>query len=197
LDAAKEPGVIDLIAVTSDDDEVLAIAEQNQVTAIRRPDHLATDTATSVDAVLHALEALEEQGITAERVMLLQPTSPLRRAEDIRAAVKRMNDSGVASVISVCEMDHSPLWANTLPEDGKMDDFLRPEVKGKRSQDFPVYFRLNGAIYLIVTDVLRKKKVFFANPCVSFVMDKSLSQDIDDENDFLFTEFFLEKKAHS
>lgn len=184
LDAAKESGVIDLIAVTSDDDEVLAIAEQNQVTAIRRPDHLATDTATSVDAVLHALEALEEQGITAQRVMLLQPTSPLRRAEDIRAAVKRMNDSGAASVISVCEVEHPPEWCNTLPDDGRMDDFFRPELNGKRSQDFPDYYRLNGAAYLVSIPELKAERRFDVHPCYACRMEKTTSIDIDDETDF-------------
>ncbi|WP_206604536.1 cytidylyltransferase domain-containing protein [Vreelandella sulfidaeris] len=191
LDAAKESGAIDLIVVTSDDEEVLAIAEQNQVMAIRRPDYLSTDTATSVDAVIHALDALEAQNIVAKRVMLLQPTSPLRRAEDIRKAVKRMDDCGAASVISVCEMDHSPLWSNTLPEDGRMDDFIRPEVKEKRSQDLPLYYRLNGSIYLIATNMFRQNKSFFVTPCNSVVMEKGLSQDIDDKNDFLLAEFML------
>tara|TARA_R110002012_G_scaffold160502_3_gene322412 strand:- start:13670 stop:14392 length:723 start_codon:yes stop_codon:yes gene_type:complete len=191
LDAAKESEVIDLIVVTSDDEEVLAIAEQNQVMAIRRPGYLSSDTATSVDAVLHALDALEEQGIVAKRVMLLQPTSPLRRAEDIREAVKRMDVCRAASVVSVCEMDHSPLWSNTLPENGSMDDFIRPEVVGKRSQDLPQYYRLNGAVYLVDTNIFRQKESFFVSPCNSLLMEKSFSQDIDDKKDFLFTEFLL------
>ncbi|MGQ7260437.1 acylneuraminate cytidylyltransferase family protein [Vreelandella sp. V005] len=191
LDAAKESGVIELIVVTSDDEEVLTIAEQHQVMAIRRPDDLSSDTATSVDAVLHALDALAEQGIVAKRVMLLQPTSPLRRAEDIRDAVKRMDDCGVASVVSVCEMDHSPLWSNTLPENGSMDDFIRPEIVGKRSQDLPQYYRLNGAVYLVATNKFRQKESFFVSPCSSLLMEKRFSQDIDDKRDFLFTEFLL------
>ena len=192
LDAAKDSGIIDLIVVTSDDDEVLAIAEQNQIMAIRRPDHLATDTATSVDAVLHALETLSEQGITAKRVMLLQPTSPLRRAEDICGAVKQMDDSGAASVISVCEMDHSPLWANTLPENGCMDNFFHQEYQCKRSQDLPVYHRLNGAIYIFETSGFLVSSRIIVSPSYAFKMEGAISVDIDNEFDFKIAAFLLE-----
>jgi|25_taG_2_1085351.scaffolds.fasta_scaffold04031_2 CMP-N-acetylneuraminic acid synthetase len=189
LEAAKQSGVVDLIAVTSDDDEILEVAGKNNgVKLINRPAQLATDTATSVDAVLHALGVLEEDGYNAKRVLLLQPTSPLRRAEDIRLAVKRMDDTGAASVISVCELEHSPLWANTLPEDGRMDGFLPDNTEGKRSQDFPIFFRINGAIYLFRRYEWAVKKSFFIEPCFSLVMRKKESIDIDDEFDFFVAE---------
>ena len=193
LDAAKESGVIELIVVTSDDEEVLTIAEQNQVMAIRRPDDLSSDTATSVDAVIHSLDALEAQNIVAKRVMLLQPTSPLRRAEDIRKAVKRMEDCGAASVLSVCKVEHPPEWCNTLPDDGLMDGFLRPELSGKRSQDFSQSYRINGAIYLAYGKDIKSKKKFIISPSYSYLMEKFGSVDIDDEHDFLLASFFLKK----
>ena len=185
LDAAKSSGVIDLVAVTSDDTEVLEVAGRNEgVRLIQRPESLASDTATSVDAVLHALRVLEEQGVTCKRVMLLQPTSPLRRPEDIRAAVDRMDSTGAASVVSVCQMEHSPLWANILPESGSMDDFFNPEMKGTRSQDLPVYYRLNGAIYIVEVDRFLQSEEFTPAPCYSLVMNPVSSIDIDEEYDF-------------
>ncbi|MBZ5876642.1 acylneuraminate cytidylyltransferase family protein [Chromohalobacter israelensis] len=196
LDAAKSSGVIDLIAVTSDDAEVLEVAGRNDgVRLIHRPESLASDTATSVDAVLHALRVLEEQGVTCKRVMLLQPTSPLRRPEDIRAAVDRMDSTGAASVISVCEMEHSPLWAHTLSEDGCMDNFFLNKHTKRRSQDLPAYYRLNGAIYLVRMDKFMSEKVFYLAPCMSLVMSRSFSIDIDDKNDFMFSEFILNNNA--
>lgn len=191
LDAAKASGVIDLIMVTSDDVEVLDIAEKANVKTIRRPDELAGDTATSMDAILHALSFLETEGITAKRIMLLQPTSPLRRAEDIRAAVEKMESTEANGVISVCEADHSPLWCNTLDAKGRMNDFLRPEVVGKRSQDLPINYRINGAIYLAVAEKLIANKSFLIDPCFSFEMPRERSIDIDVLFDLKFCEFIM------
>lgn len=192
LDAAKASGVIDLIVVTTDDDEVLDIADRARVKAIRRPDELASDTATTVDTVLHALDTLAEQGTTARRIMLLQPTSPLRRAQDIKAAVERMDTNGANSVISVCEVEHPPLWCNTLPRDGNLDEFIKPGTEGQRSQDLPVFYRLNGAIYLVEADEFSRQKSFDISPSFSIIMDKKTSIDIDDDFDFLIAGAFLD-----
>ena len=194
LDAAKASGVIDLILATSDDAAVLDLARRQEVMTITRPENLATDTATTIDAVLHALSTLESKGYTAQRVMLLQPTSPLRTADDIRNAVTRMDDTGAASVVSVCEMEHSPLWANTLPTDGNMDDFLPHELLKKRSQDLPTYYRLNGTVYLATREALACQGNFFVPPCFALVMLPSSSVDIDTANDFAFAEFCLQQK---
>ncbi|SDL48107.1 N-acylneuraminate cytidylyltransferase [Modicisalibacter muralis] len=191
LDAAKASGVISLVVVTTDDDDVLDIADRARVETIRRPDELASDTATTVDTVLHALDTLAEQGITSRRVMLLQPTSPLRRVQDIKAAVERMDATGASSVISVCEMEHPPLWCNTLPRDGSLDEFLKPVMEGRRSQDLPVFYRLNGAIYLVDTNKFHHQKTFGVTPSFSIIMDKKASIDIDDDFDFLVAGAFL------
>jgi len=191
LDAAKASKVIDRIVVTTDDDAVLEIADQSQVEAIRRPDELASDTATTVDTVLHALDSLAERGITARRMLLLQPTSPLRGAGDIRAAVERMNATGANSVISVCEVEHPPLWCNTIPRDGSLDDFMKPGTEGRRSQDLPTFYRLNGAIYLVEMGEFRRHESFLVAPSFSIIMSREASVDIDDGYDLLIAEASL------
>lgn len=88
-------------------------------------------------------------------------------------------------MISICEMEHSPLWSNTLPEDRKMDSFLRDEVINKRSQDLEKYYRLNGAIYICKTDKLLENKSFFLKDNIfAYIMNKESSIDIDEEIDF-------------
>ncbi|MFH4201828.1 acylneuraminate cytidylyltransferase family protein, partial [Acinetobacter baumannii] len=65
-------------------------------------------------------------------------------------------------IVSISETEHSPMWSNTLPENGCMSDFIRPEVQGKRSQDLPKFFRLNGSIYIYETlCLLEQSKIFF------------------------------------
>ncbi|MES1935628.1 acylneuraminate cytidylyltransferase family protein [Salinisphaera hydrothermalis] len=191
LEAARDSGVIDLIVVTSDDEEVLAIARANWAMAIKRPDALASDTATTVDTVLHALQHLTDNGFAYERIMLLQPTSPLRRAAHIREALARMSDTNAASVISVCETEHSPLLSNTLPPDGSLDGFIRPEAKGLRSQDLPTYYRLNGAIYFITRDAFFNYRAFDPPSAFALIMEPSASVDIDTAADLRLAEFFL------
>ncbi len=196
LDAAKESGVVDLILVTSDDPAVLELARQQDVMAIKRPLELASDTATTVDAVLNALQQLESKGYSAQRVVLLQPTSPLRTAQNIQAAVQRMEETSATSIVSVCAMDHTPLWANTLPHDGNMDQFLSTELINKRSQDLPTYYRLNGAVYLINKQALIDHHSFFVPPTYALLMDRTNSVDIDTAEDLVFAEFLSRQQSN-
>ena len=90
-------------------------------------------------------------------------------------------------------MDHSPLWSNTLPEDGNMRGFLREEILNKRSQDLEKYYRLNGAVYICKTDKLLENKSFFLKDNIfAYIMDRKSSIDIDEEIDFLFAETVIE-----
>lgn len=191
LDAANNSNVLDKVIVTSDDDEILSEAQRARVDYIKRPSDLATDTATTFDVLSHALGTLAAQEVFPARIMLLQPTSPLRTAEDIRLAVQKMNIDTAASVISVCRAEHSPLWCNTLDERGSMDSFLPKELHGRRSQDLPIYYRLNGAIYLAMTEYFIKHKGFFMPNSRAFVMASDRSIDIDSERDYKWASFLI------
>ena len=91
-------------------------------------------------------------------------------------------------------MEHSPLWSNTLPENLDMSNFLRDEVKNKRSQDLDKYYRLNGAIYICKTDRLLKEKTFFIKDKIyAYIMDRKSSVDIDDEIDFKLAMAIIKK----
>jgi CMP-N-acetylneuraminic acid synthetase len=144
IEAAKQSKYIDHFVVSTDDQEITDVSKQFGAEVLTRPGELATDTASSVDVVLHSINAQQKQ---YDYVILLQPTSPLRTAQHIDEAIELLFEKNANAIISVCETDHSPLWSNTLHEDGNMDNFIREEVKGKRSQDLPTYYRLNGAIF--------------------------------------------------
>ncbi|WP_252973516.1 acylneuraminate cytidylyltransferase family protein [Vibrio navarrensis] len=157
-----------------------------------RPPELATDTSSSTDVIRHALDFYRAQDEEFDFVLLLQPTSPIRSSDDIRCAIAQLKAHTADAVVSVCPCDHSPLWANTLPDDRSMADFIRHEVSQLRSQDLPDYYRINGAIYLTrVSRFYQENSLFLSSNIFAYVMDNESSVDIDHELDFLIAETVL------
>ena len=192
LEAALKSKYLDHIVVSSDKDEILKVARDYGVETVKRPKELATDSAKTVDVVRHVLESIKKE---YNYIVLLQPTSPLRTERHIDESIEFLISKNADAVISVCETEYPPLWCNTLPEDLSMENFIRKEVVGKRSQDLPKYYRLNGAIYICKSDELIKQKTFFLNKNIyAYIMDRKSSIDIDDETDFLLAETLIRNK---
>ncbi len=191
IESALQSKYIDDVCISSDDDEILAIATEYDVLTIKRPDYLATDTATTFDVVEHAVQTLPEQ---YDYIVLLQPTSPLRTAKHIDEAIDLLNTKSADAIISVCAMEHSPLWSNTLPNDGSMVGFLSNEVL-QRSQDLETYYRLNGVLYICKTQSLLQEETFFINDNIfAYVMDEDSSVDIDTVRDFEYSSWLMGRR---
>ncbi|MCK4441382.1 MAG: acylneuraminate cytidylyltransferase family protein [Sulfurovaceae bacterium] len=181
IEAGLNSKYIDKVVVSSDDSEILDIAKRFGAEMIVRPDKLASDTATTFDAIKHTIENFEKY----DYIVLLQPTSPLRSAQHIDEAIKLLNEKNADAIVSVCEMEHSPLWSNSLDESLSMQDFLKDEVLNKRSQDLDTYYRLNGAIYICKTEKLLEEENFFLKDNIfAYVMSRECSIDIDEKIDF-------------
>ena len=194
IEAGLKSKYIDKLVVTSDDEEILDISKKFGANIIKRPDELSSDTATSFDAIKHTIDNIEKYDF----IVLLQATSPLRYVKHLDEAIELLDEKNADAVVSVCEMDHSPLWSNTLDESLSMEGFLRGEVLNKRSQDLEKYYRLNGAIYICKTEKLLEEKSFFLkNNIFAYVMDKKSSVDIDEEIDFLFTQTIMKKLKYN
>ena len=190
IEASLNSKYIDKTIVSSDDEEILKIAEKNGANFIKRPNELANDTSTTFDALKHTINNLE----TYDYVIVLQPTSPLRKAKHIDKAIELLNEKKADAIISTCEVEHSPLWSNTLPEDRNMKLFMREELKNKRSQDLEQYFRLNGAIYICnIKKLLEEKTLFLKKNIYSYIMDRYESIDIDEKLDFEIAQFLATK----
>ena len=189
IEAALKSKYISKVVVSSDDEEILNISSNFGADIIKRSYELANDTATTFDAIKHTINNLEKY----DYIVLLQPTSPLRNEKHIDEAIELLEEKQADAIVSVCEMDHSPLWSNTLPKDGNMNNFLRDEVLNKRSQDLEKYYRVNGAVYICKTDKLLENKSFFLKDNIfGYIMDRKSSIDIDEEIDFLFAERVIE-----
>jgi CMP-N-acetylneuraminic acid synthetase len=189
IEAGLKSRYIDKTVVTSDDDEILNIAKQFGSNVLKRPDELASDTASSFDAIEHAIKQTVKQ---YDYTILLQPTSPLRDDKHIDEAIELLIQKNADAVISVCKMDHNPLWSNTLDKTLSMENFLPENILNKRSQDLQTYYRLNGAIYICKTDKLLEEKSFFLKENIfAYIMDRNSSIDIDEEIDFKIAEVLI------
>ncbi|EXA64086.1 hypothetical protein J504_2754 [Acinetobacter baumannii 348935] len=192
IEAALASKYIDRVIVSTDDDEIKQVSEQyGAEVPFLRPEHLSNDHASSFDVIKHSIRfvRLDQEN---ELIVLLQPTSPLRLVSEIDAALEFFLTKNAKGVVSISETEHSPMWSNTLPENGCMSDFIRPEVLGKRSQDLPKFFRLNGSIYIYETlALLEKGSVFFDENVYGFETSLETSVDIDTALDFKIAESIL------
>jgi len=189
IEAGLNSKYIDKVVVSSDDDEILGISRKFGANIIQRPDELAGDTATTFDAIKHTIDSLEKY----DYIVLLQPTSPLRNSRHIDDAIELLESKNADAVVSVCEMDHSPLWANTINKNLSMKGFLKNEVLNKNSQELEKFYRLNGAIYICKTDKLVEKRTFMLKDNIfAYIMKVEDSIDIDTLIDFRLAKLFLE-----
>lgn len=186
IDAARASGCFVDILVSTDDDEIASVAASHgALVPWRRPAALATDTASSIDVVLHALDWYEANRGPVDGMMLLQPTSPLRTAATIQAGARRFKEAGAdAPVVSVSPADNHPAWTFSL-DGSRMQPFCGWEGLRKRSQDLPPAYTLNGAVYVATPSRLRATRSFYADDMHALVMDdRAESQDIDTAEDW-------------
>lgn len=192
IESAIESGKFDKVFVSTDSREYADIAQKYGADAsFLRSKKNSGDTAGSWDAVREVIDILKTKGEEYDEVMLLQATSPLRTAEDIINAINLLHERKARSVVSLTECDHSPIWCNTLPKDGNMDNFDRAEYKDLPRQSLPTYYRYNGAIYLVTNDELYNTDRMFERGCYAYIMPQNRSIDIDTALDFLIAETIM------
>lgn len=185
IDAALSSKYVDEVIVSSDDTEILSLANESGVEGMLRPSYLASDTATTIDVISHAVTSASRD---FDYIVLLQATSPLRTSMHVDQAVETLFVKNGDSVVSVSKAEHSPHWMNTLPPNGSMRDFIREDVAEKRSQDFEDYYRLNGAIYIIETEKFMSLKSLYTEKTYAYIMPENVSVDIDTRYDFVCAE---------
>jgi CMP-N,N'-diacetyllegionaminic acid synthase len=182
---------ISKVVVTTDDDEIEQVAKSYGAEVIRRPPSLATDTASSYDTVKHALLNLQGRGISFDSFVLLQPTSPLRRAMHVTEAIEGFVNSGAKSSISLCEVEHHPYKCFIETSEG-----IRP-VSDNKYIDMPRQklqkaYRQNGAVYIMgCDDFINKADSFLLSPMEPYFMSRDSSIDIDSAHDLIEAEALL------
>ena len=161
-----------------------------------RPAELADDVISPIYTVLHVLDELEKLGDQPyNAVMMLQPTTPMRTAEDIDEALRLLESTGSDSVISVVDVGATHPARMKYLKDGKLIDppFCEAYENQRRQELEPMYIR-NGAIYLTRTEILRSKS-FKGKDCRALIMPSQRSVNIDTLEDFRFAQWTIEGRA--
>lgn len=184
IEAALASGVLDRVVVSTDAEDIAQAAVAAGAEApFRRPTALSADKTTSEDAMIHALEWLDrEEGYRPEFVLLLQPTSPLRTAEDIRACVALGKEKDADAVVSVFTPHKHPCTATPRP-DGTVA-VMRETVPDD-------VLKLNGALYLVRSRVLREQRTLYPARTFAYRMPASRSADVDTVEDLELAEAIL------
>ena len=197
IEQAKQTGLFEAIAFSSDSDLLLQIALQSGADiAVKRPDAMATDTAPKIPAIRHCLEqAIARTGMTPDVFVDLDVTSPLRLASDIAGAVELLLRSGARSVITGAPARRSPYF-NLVEEraDGSVGLSKSADPPIVRRQDAPRCFDMNASIYAWrVAPFLENPAVFYPDTQL-FEMPEERSVDIDSDLDFTLVELLLRKR---
>lgn len=190
--AALESRVFDEIHFSTDSEKYADIAREYgaSVPFLRDPE-LATDGASSWDVVKAVVKKYRSRGQEFDAVMLLQPTVPFRTAEDIREAVRMLEEKKANAIVSVTEPEHSPYWCAELPPDGNMRVYHEKIQYLVGRQKLAKQYILNGAIYLSRVEHLMNSTSIYESGCYAYIMPQERSADIDTAADLEWCEFRL------
>jgi CMP-N-acetylneuraminic acid synthetase len=199
VDAARQSGVLDRLIISTDD---AAIAETARALGCEvpfvRPGELALDNTPHLPVMVHAVAWLRDhEHYTCDAVMILQPTSPLRVADDIRASVALLETSAADSVVGVSRtpLHYNPMRALRIDDRGFATLFTTGEPVRRRHvrrQDLPVAWAINEAIYLFRTPALfGVEPNLYGDTTAAYVMPPERGIAIDDSDDWIDVERHL------
>lgn len=194
IDAAKHAPSVSRIIVSTDDEEIAQISRGcGAEVPFLRPAELATSSSKVVDAVVHLVEKLKaDDGYAPTHILLLQPTSPLRTAEDIENAIALYEKSGADSLVSVCRTENVLM----TKDENDILTIQNPELLlSPNRQELPAFYKFDGSmIYLIKTEVLLKARSFIAGKLVGYEIPRWRGADLDLPQDFVVGEIIFKNR---
>ncbi len=194
---AARASLLECLLVSTDHDGIARTSlELGAEVPFRRPADLARDDSSPLDAVIHAIQWMQDhEGRSFDYVMLLQPTSPFRTSRDIDSVIDLARHHPVDAVVSVCPTPHHPYLARRINDDGILEPFFDSARANMRRQEMGPAYVLNGAIYLNSTDSLLNERTFFPERTLAYVMPPERSLDIDTPWDFFLAELIGSAQA--
>lgn len=195
IEMARQVPEIDRVIVSTDDSQIAAISRDHGAEVYARPQHLATDEALVIDALKDLLQTLRSENEVAEWFVLLEPTCPLRTADDVRDCLRKIATGSYDSVATFKDAELNPHRAWRIVDDAP-EVFIAGVVPWLPRQKLPKAYQLNGAVYVFRADLLATEAVsLLVGRIGAVVMPRWRSQDIDDKIDFTIVEALLENQS--
>jgi len=179
------------VILSTEDNEIAEVGRQCGLDVpFIRPAELAMDSSPTLPVVKHALKSLQSLGEIFDAVCLLQPSSPLRRSEDIANCIELLERTGADSVISVLPVPHeyNPKWVYWQDENGSLSISVGDKDPVTRRQDLPPAYHRDGSVYVTRTAVIVDRDSLYGDSVVAYNMPEEFSLNIDTESDWLEAE---------
>jgi len=197
IDQAKAADAVDHSIVSTEDDEIKTVAQEyGGNIPFDRPDHLATDKATSDEVAVHAINWFKEKDERFDTVCLVPVPAPFRNPEDITNSIQRLHETEADSVVSVTECDPPAVWA--VETDG---EYLTPYFgeeylwRKTQSQETPTLHYPNGAVFAANVPLFLDAETFYTERTVGYEMPRSRSLDIDEPYDLELARALMEHRS--
>jgi CMP-N-acetylneuraminic acid synthetase len=188
FECAQASGALDRIILSTDEPEIADLARRIGLEVpFQRPPELASDASPMIDVVLHAMKGLAGTGYAPDAVMVLQPTSPLRRPRHVRDAVALLEAHPEASAVcTVCPLPKElcPHYLVKIDPQGYLQFFMPDGPQYRRRQDVPQAWRRDGTIFLTRTGVLLDQRDFYGPRCLTLELKPNEVLNIDEPADW-------------
>lgn len=197
IECAKESRYIDRTIISTDDLKIKKISERcGGDVPFLRPSELAQDTSKTIDCLVHAVNWLKEHGEEYDYLVLLQNTVPLRKSWQVDEAIEKLFSGNERSLVSITEVEENPVLMRTLNEDGTVKNMLQLNSTMRR-QDFPKFYRVDGAIYIQKLDEDFNLDTSLNDGKLAYIMEEKYSVDIDTYLDIKKIEYYLEQELNN
>ena len=194
IEAAKDSIYLDKIVVSTNDEEIAIIARQyGALVPFKRPEEFATDTSTTYDVINHAIDFFQKNGEIYDYLMLLEPTSPLRKKDDIDNAIKLLIDANEFSdsLISVGEVHLEHPDIVKIIDDGFLKPFIQNKIQVSRRQERKQVYFPYGVVYLAKVQTVIREQTFYTEKTIPYIIERWQNYEVDDIYDFICIENIL------
>lgn len=197
--AGLQSKVVSRLVVSTDSEEIAKVARNYGADVpFMRPAELARDDSPSAGVILHALDYFKTAGEEFDFVMMIEPTSPLRTAEDLDRAMEVLwKEKDADAIVGVARTEsQNPAFLLKMDDRGFIQGYENKTIKVLRRQDIASVYYLEGSVYISRVGTFREKSSFYHEKTLGFEFPKWKALEIDDIDDFIMVEALMRSKGY-